>query len=443
MRSSTKSLSKRLKVDDEKRSRKLVKQAHQTPQSLMTSVSPRFLQTTSIGSKRSPSSFDDNPKISIPQRLTTITIGMITFAACISIWHQQMASHHRNFNGRSLRPKESPFLAASSSMQKEQRAFILVGSSAVGFEEIESDLREWNKNYLLKNGNSYPLPDLSPEMYNATDGFRPLLKAIEDQTSGIARGYASFSRQKRNQTEFLIEEFRQTFNNEWMKNKNFIIGIDAFRDLSSSHGDNVLQSQFFETLLSLFPWYDKRFPFRGSNDNVTAIILYRSRRVARVTSLWENTPGDQSFSTWAKNFQDFHELDTFSIAETLRKMGVHLAIVDVDHVLSNGLSLSHYIACNILGVQCDDSGYILNADREKITPWKGRVRKRTHGILDIKEGAMKKFILPLQQNECSYDFIRNGENVDFYPTKLKTLFSWCTGGSLSPSSKVEKLKDSW
>ncbi len=369
-------------------------------------------------------SLDDHPKIAASQRGISLSVIFLTLIAGVYIWHQQIIL--RAF--ARLQPSDGRnqiWTDVTTSIERprqhHQEVIVIVGSPETGFGRLEKNLIQWTKDHLIRDY-SYAIPDLSPKIYNATQGFHPLMESILYKVAGPPRGTSSFSRETMNKTETLLEEFRSAFNREWMKNKHFVIGADTFREISPD-----TRSRVIDALINLLPWKDKRYSLRGSNDDVTAIILYRQWRVAYLKSLWAAhvaQDDEQTFSTWIQNSKEsyMHEIDPLHIADEFLEKGFKIAILDIDYIVSNKMNLSHYIACNILKEQCDTHGHLKDAGNN--TKGTMKIRDRTEG-LDMNEETLEKMRLVLTEGDCLYDYLLENDKVKFYPSKLRRKFEYC------------------
>ncbi len=369
-------------------------------------------------------SLDEHPKLAAPQRNISLSVLFLTVIALVYLWYQQVIL--RAF--ARLQPSDGRnqlWTDVTTSIkrprQRHQEVIIIVGSPETGFSPLERNLIQWTRDHTMHD-NSYVIPDVAPEIYNATQGNHPLMESIQYKVSGPLRGTPSFSRGAMNKTETLIEEFRSAFNREWMKNKHFVIGSDAFRKISSD-----TRSRLIDVLISLFPWNDQRYSFNGSNKDVTAIILYRPWSVSYLKSLWAaNVAQDnETFSTWIQNYKEsyMHEIDQLQIADDFLDKGFQVAILDVDFIVSQKMNLSHYIVCNILKEKCDSHGYLNDAGDDT----KGQTNMRdarTEGF-DMSEENVQKIKSTLEDGDCLYNYLLEQENVKFYPSKLRRKFEYC------------------
>lgn len=319
-----------------------------------------------------------------------------------------------------------------TSKRRDQGLIIIVGSPGVGFASLEKDLTIWSKQYSIRPY-SYALPNISPQKYNITEGFLPLIDALTTKVTSAPRGFPTYNRTKSNSSAFFIEEFRQGFNSQWLQNKNIIVGSDSFHHILDNNELKI--DKFISEFVGLLPWNDERYSLSGSNDRSTAFVLYRSSRIDHVQSAWSVSSPKRSFVEWITSRDCFNQLDQFSIAEKLYQKGIDVDIIDVNHVVELDLSLSHYIACHILNLACSDDGHLLEA--------KGNATVNTmaspfNGEVNVGRDTLRELDTILDEYDCCFEFIKNAR---FFPatSSLYEKFSNCKCSSLDVPDDPRKV----
>ena len=252
------------------------------------------------------------------------------------------------------------------------------------------------------------------------------------------RGHDLYNRKKSNESNFFIEEFRLEFNSLWMRNKHIIMAIPPYPILNENNTAKVING-----IVSTLPWHDSRYKLKGSNDKITAVVMYRSSRIGHLQSLWADSKKG-TFSEWIASLKNVDGFDTFFVAEKLHLMGASIEIVDIDHLVKLQYTLSHYIACNLLGMPCDDKGYLSALGNKTITPMSlPSLPSRVEG-LDLDQGKLEELDKVLREYDCGFDFLKD-DNVQFFPTSLKETLSCGNGISSAPRKdligRISHLKE--
>ena len=295
--------------------------------------------------------------------------------------------------------------------ERKQQVVIIVSSPCSGFDVVEKDFMKWSKEFKIRPY-AYALPDISPEIYSSRDAFRPFLNAIRTKIKSAPRGFDNHNRTEYKQAKLLIDEFHHGFNSQWMQNKDILIGSDMFNHFR----DQRIREKFVNVLVKLMPWNDSRFSLYGSNDRIKVVVLYRSSRSRHVYAMWKNSSSKEKFGEWILS-KGYSNLDMFSTANEFSRYGAMVDVIDVDHVAEMKLSLSHFIACNSLNLDCNKAGLLKKIDNATATPTELPFVETTH---------MGKIEEILEKYECSFElFRRNG--VHFFPSSLRERFSHCDG----------------
>ena len=235
------------------------------------------------------------------------------------------------------------------------------------------------------------------------EGVFPLIDSLITKVTSAPRGFPSYNRTKSSSSNYFIEEFRQGFNSYWMQNKNIVIGSDSFYQILSSNEWKL--EKFVSEFVGLLPWNDERYSLPGSDDCSTAIILHRSSRMDHALTAWSLSSPKISFTEWILSDEGFNQLDQFSIAETFYENGIGVDIVDINHVSTLDQSLSHFIACQILKLECDDSGNLAAEVGSNTKVNKVAVQPISQS--DISRGKLSKLNEILGEYECCFEFTNN------------------------------------
>ena len=245
------------------------------------------------------------------------------------------------------------------------------------------------------------------------------MEALATKSLAIPRGHNLYNRTKSKLSEFFIEEFRQTFNSLWMQSKSVIVGLDRFHGLSAKIIDKVL-----DELVATFPWNDTRYSLKGANDSATVFVLYRSSHIGHIQSLWAASSTTKRFSDWLKSVESVSDLNNhFSIAQKLVDRGVNVGVIDIDHVVERNRNLNHYIACDVLDLECDSRGNLLLAHNTTMIPTVLPIRREGLDLVD--QSKLQKLNNILEDDNCCYEFLKS-DKVKFFPSTLREKFSTCT-----------------
>mmetsp|Transcript_11481 Transcript_11481/g.17224 ORF Transcript_11481/g.17224 Transcript_11481/m.17224 type:complete len:410 (-) Transcript_11481:479-1708(-) len=301
--------------------------------------------------------------------------------------------------------------------ERKQQVVIIVSSPCSGFDMVEKDFMKWSKEFKIRPY-TYALPDLSSELYSSRDAFRPFLNAIRTKTKSAPRGFDDHNRTEYKQAKSLIDEFHHGFNLQWMQNKDIVIGSDTFNYFR----DHGIREKFVNVLVKLMPWNDSRFSLYGSNDRIKVVVLYRSSRSRHVYSMWKNSSSNEKFGEWILS-KGYLNLDMFSTANEFSRYGAMVDVIDVDHVAEMKLSLSHFIACNSLHLDCSTAGVLEKLVNATATPTELPSVETNSGT---HMGNQEKIEKILEKHECRFEFFRH-KGVQFFPSSLFERFSHCDG----------------
>lgn len=302
--------------------------------------------------------------------------------------------------------------------ERKQQVVIIVSSPCSGFDMVEKDFMKWSKEFKIRPY-AYALPDISPELYSSRDAFRPFLNAIRTKIKSAPRGFDNHNRTEYKLAKLLIDEFHHGFNSQWMQNKNILIGSDMF----NSFRDQRIREKFVNVLVKLMPWNDSRFSLYGSNDRIKVVILYRSSRSRHVYSMWKNSSSKEKFGEWILS-KGYSNLDMFSTANEFSRYGAMVDVIDVDHVAEMKLSLSHFVACNSLNLDCIKAGLLKKIENATATPIEELPFVETNSGTHM--GNQEKIEEILEKYECRFELFKHS-GVQFFPSSLRERFSHCDG----------------
>jgi len=318
---------------------------------------------------------------------------------------------------------------------KIQDFVILYGTSASGYDQVQSDFSTWTQEF-----NFYPwtwaLPDMSPEYYTKTEHFKPLMDSII-HTSSLVPVSEPINVRERIRSNFFLLKYRDGFIGQWMQHKNIVIGSETFSYiLDRKNGD-----RFLNTFLKTLPWNDPRFSLMKAG-KLSAIILHRSSPIDHIKDLWIGNTENQTesinseFSSWMMNEFNFDVLDSYGLAYKLVDKGVSVAFVDVDEVKDD---LSHFISCNILNFPCRNGHIVgLNGNSQSTA-----TRSLSHDNIDVSSKKLGQLEDAINQYERDYRACFQGKmKIKFYSADIraKEEFSATDKKSCPISNQVIKEK---
>ncbi len=382
-----------------------------------------------------------NPHSITNHRRSNATKMMIIFASflgfCImSIHTRYLKTMVSSTNGVSKHTKRKKRGLEKVSTQG-QDFVILYGTTSSGYDKVQSDFALWTQDF-----NFYPwtwaLPEMSTEFYSKTEHFKPLMDSIVHSSSLVPES-ETFNIDERMRSTFFLMKFKDGFIEQWVQNKNIVMGSEIFSYVLNDKNGH----RFLNTFMKTLPWNDPRFSLTKPG-KVSAIILHRSTPVDHIKDLWiSNMENDKKskntkFSTWMMNELNFDVLDSFGLASKLIKKGITVAFVDVDEVKND---LSHFISCSVLNLSCQD-GLIVGLEHGQ--PAAKRTLSRTN--IDVSTDKLHQLEETIRRYENDYRACFEQETkIKFYPIdkRPKEISSTTSNNSCPVSNQLikEKIKE--
>mmetsp|Transcript_10290 Transcript_10290/g.11394 ORF Transcript_10290/g.11394 Transcript_10290/m.11394 type:complete len:400 (-) Transcript_10290:110-1309(-) len=243
-----------------------------------------------------------------------------------------------------------------SSRNADQRFVIFSGSNSAEFIKVQNDLTTWSQHYKIHPW-KFAYPDVSPTMYNKTQASGPLIKSLSYLNTGVSKEKFNFNRIKKLEADHLVETFTDAFIHRWLQGGNILMGSTKLNLILDNVNGDCLLKGFLKTM----PWNDPKYDLKGSVDSLEVVIIHRSNHIEHLKSIWASSKQEksESFSHWLINEFDFDEIDSYRMALKLIRNGISVSFVKVDVLQHDDQNdLTHFIACNILNIECDGNRVI-------------------------------------------------------------------------------------
>lgn len=297
---------------------------------------------------------------------------------------------------------------------KQQEVILVYGTMSSGYLQVQNDFSLWSQQFHMYPW-SWAVPEISSEQYQKVQQFEPFMRSLKHYTTTVPESQR-LDTTERSRVNYYISKFRDGFVDQWMQNKNILIGSDTFSIiLDAIDGDN-----FFNALEKTMPWNDPRYS-NLKEGRISFLILHRSSHQDHLKQMWQRKVvadgnlNNEKFSSWFANEFNFDDIDFFGLAYKLAKQGTSVTLVDVDFVDEN---LSQYICKNILQSCSNQDGNKLKTS-ESYDVKSEAIAKKTD--LDITDKTLSLIANAIKKHENKLQACLQGvKNFQMYPvTNIK------------------------
>ena len=342
------------------------------------------------------------------------------------------------------------------SKTKIQQVILLAGPHKTASSSIQLNMVNWLSNEshsfgLAKNW-AWPSPiqkfrNMSCDNDN-NDGsliFYWWIQAMLGWKLGCYGGEVIYSREE------MIELYRREFYDQLMKGYSLVIASEAMDFVGSQH-DNSHEG-LLEKIIHQLPWNANYSPAAsGSDEDITAVVVYRSPRSDHLKSAWHEC--------CMKNGQTFHEfianpsnkfadamktIDSLYLAKRFLEKGLKVVLIDMAGVLEKGYDISNVVACDVLGADCNLDRLSNSAQGDKKTEMKNvKVNMETPHEVNVTTDELERINEEIKNYDCNYVKLLNHPNITILHShsieKLRRSCQDCNEGSCTVNQNQLGLK---
>ncbi len=299
-----------------------------------------------------------------------------------------------------------------------QKVVVLYGTPSSGYLQVQNDFALWMKEFKLYPW-AWALPELVSEKYTKDQNFIPYVNSLMHVSFMIPEN-EPFDVKGRHLANYYLSQFRDGFINQWVQNRNILIGSDKFSYfLDETNGD-----YFMEAFIKTMPWNDPRYSLTKQGQ-LSVIIFHSSSYQDHLRKLWMNSAHDHTnsnsqnmkFSSWIVNDFNYDVIDSYGLAYALVKRGIPVSMVNVDKVEED---LSHFVLCNVLKFSCegDFKGGLMPTE-QKIPP---------NLFFDVKDDTLDEVKRVMSQHESPLIKCLEGNQLfHLYPQKVGLVHNASSG----------------
>lgn len=246
-----------------------------------------------------------------------------------------------------------------------------------------------------------------------------------------------------------IRKFERTISQAWSTGQNIVIGAEGLDWFLPPLQSKKIPRNGRKAVDLLLNWTTK--------EHAVLVVNYRSPRFEHLESLWhqrrqylrpvigqkdkaefEHLKG-RSFTEW---FCDQNEITSttwediavqsnpLGLVDSLLKKNLSVAVVDMSGVTRDGLDTPHVIACEVLGVPCEN-GWVRGVVK------KSYIKNKKSGSADLSARQREGVETILRMRDCSYQSLEN--NPRFWIIRRHDLFSDCD--RFNDDSVIESMRN--
>lgn len=210
----------------------------------------------------------------------------------------------------------------------------------------------------------------------------------------------------------LLNYYKEEFDQIWKDGKSIVIGAELFGTISLHESfDRMVEDALWNEL-----------PVTDPN-RVLVVLNYRTPRLDHLTSLWAQKMKIErlglSFREWACSMDcdlpepklNLHVINTLGQAAAFRRHGFQVSIVDMGGLIEDGLDATHTVACELLGVTCQNgrvSGVIKKDAKVEVQNVKNQERQN---LAHLSDDEARQLRTVLSRLDMKYLHLRNDKHV--------------------------------
>jgi len=330
----------------------------------------------------------------------------------------------------------STTITPSYLVKRRQRICILAGPHKTGTSSIQGNLYRWSRSTInLTDSKFSPLPDpvikwiwpvpieIARIEHNDSHTwnwapskvFYPMMEVLMDKKRHP---------KKRNLFQMytpneIIAMYRDAILTYWNDGYDVVFGTEAM-DMIVKLPEGPSMIRKISTLI---------LPNMIDGDQITVVIMYRSPKVDHLVSMWHQNcdkPTDDKFYEWITSTKNtLGPMDSLGMVDMfLNETNWNVSLVNLEGLIEDDWDLSNFVACEILGEECED-----------------KVLKGLHGskpiVTNVRSGqrppnvpnqTLVEMDAILNQFDCNYMHILRGDNPRlsiFYPQGLQHRLNSC------------------
>ena len=334
--------------------------------------------------------------------------------------------------------KESPVSRRFVS-NTNQRVVILAGPHKTASSSIQLNLYHWlNVNSTQEDiaglSKSWAWPSPSKEFIEhgcemndklASKIFYPFIEAImgmHKKSRCMNSHYSS--------TE-LIKLYHDKIYMKWNQGYNLVIASEAI-DFIASDNRRFDGPEILNRLVDELPWHGREEdPLHGSDEDITAVVVYRAPRVDHIVSLWHQCCMEEmSFYEYlTRRFETvvdpLRSLDSLKLAKMFLDKDIETVIIDMSGVAALGYDMSNVVACDVLNAECTERKTFLGApeqEKAKIA----NIMTHSQDNFNITSAQLDQINDVIELYECNFVTLMQHEKIRIlYSKNLDAVLSKC------------------
>ena len=239
-----------------------------------------------------------------------------------------------------------------------------------------------------------------------------------------ANGTQLYTREK------YLEFYQEEFYHQWRNGYSLVIASEAMDDVGNANNQNK-GNMVLESFIQQLPWNAGYPKVAGSDDDITAVVVYRSPRSDHLQSIWhqccmEDEIFDHFLATvTTRAWFPFHYIDSLNLAKRFLDRGLKVVLIDMAGVVKEGYDISNIVACDILGADCTTQKYFYGDSAEK--PIIANTKNKTHSVTPEQ---MKQIDAVIENYDCNFLSMAKHPNLTvLYPYALDKMFAKCNEDS--------------
>jgi len=325
----------------------------------------------------------------------------------------------------------------STEENKMQRVVLLAGPHKTSSSSIQLNIFHW------LNGNStqediaglskswaWPSPskefiEHDCEMNDHLDSkiFYPFIESIKAQhkKSRCINSHYSLTE--------LIKLYHDKIYMKWKQGYNLVIASEAIDFIASerrSDGPEILNR-----LVDELPWHERDGnPLHGSDEDITAVVGYRTPRVDHLISLWHQCcMQDMSLYEYVTHrfetvVDPLRSLDSLKLAKVFLDKDIETVIIDMSGVAALGFDMSNIVACDVLNAECTERKTFPRAPAKKAEI--ANIKTHSQDNVNMTSVQLDQINDVIERYDCNFVTLMQHKKVKIlYSKDLDAILSKC------------------
>jgi hypothetical protein len=342
----------------------------------------------------------------------------------------------------------------SKNGKKRQRICILAGPHKTGTSSLQTNLYRWSKETVkFAAAKLQPLPDpiikwvwpvpskIAEVEYSDTKAwgwtpskaFYPMVEVLRDKKKDFKSERRALY--KKFTSKEILGMYKETIQSYWSKGYDIVFGSEAM-DLivKVPEGPSMIRNMNAHVL-----------PDTVNGDQVTVVVVYRTPKIKHLVSVWHQncvTPSpDNKFHQWITTTDNtLGALDALGMVDIfLNETDWNVALIDLDGVKQDGYDISNFVACEIMGEDCEAKRLKgLYGNDPIVTNVRGDKRPP-----NVPNQTLDEMNLVLNSFDCNYQHLLDQMDerlTIYYPEELKKVMKDCETMNVAYPRSRQKMK---